>query len=314
MIERDRLRAGGKTIEYEVRRSKRRKKTMQIQIDQGGIRVAVPWSTGTREVRELVRKHAPWIISNLAEPASQIGPERDSVRVGGMTIEYEVRRSKRRKKSFQLTIERGLLLVVAPSTSQSDAIRMAVRDQAPWIINKLSHVPPEGLQKRFVNGESMPYMGDDVRITIRFADVPTPEIRFEEGRFRVELPPKLRGKRRCEAMRDAFIHWYGERALEQVTECVDRWWPKLGRGEKSRVLIRDQRRKWGSCASDGTIRINWRIIMLEPSLIEYIVVHELAHLSILNHSRDFKALMSNTLPDFRAREKRLEQIEGILPL
>ena len=393
MFERDRIRAAGTTILYEVHRSKRRKKTLQITVDGQTVRIAVPWKTKTREAREFVRKHAAWIIkslSHLAPPerkqtgpeidsvrvegtiikygvirsrrlkrtfrftvergvvwvevpsdakpeairsavrkraawiisrlseatpvGKRTGPERDSVRVGDTTIEYEVRRSKRRKKSVQIRVERGVVLVAVPSVAKPDAIRRAVRDRAAWILNKLSQAPPEGIQRRFVNGESLPYLGADVRIVVRFADVPSPEIRLDDGRFRVAVPPNLRGKRRLEAIRQAFFEWYRERALDQVTECVDRWWPKLGRGEKSQILIRNQRRRWGSCASDGTIRINWRIIMLEPSLIEYIVVHELAHLSVRNHSPDFKKLMASVLPDFRDRQKLLGQTEGILPL
>ena len=389
MIERDSLRAGGTAIKYEIRRSKRRKKTMEIKIGEGGVRVAVPWSTKTREVREFVRKHASWIISSIADLGPQIAPERDSVRVqgttikyevirsrrlkksvrfsvdrgvvwveapldanteairnavrnrapsiisqlsqhlpkskrqvterdsvrvGDTTIEYEVQRSSRRKKSIQIHVERGVVRVAVPSLAKPSAVRRAVRDRAVWIINKLSQAPSEGLEKRFVNGESLPYMGEDVRITVRVVDVPSPEIQLTDGRFRVAVPTNLRGKRRLEAMRQTFTEWYRERAFEQVTECVGRWWPQLGRGEKSRVLIRNQRRRWGSCASDGTIRINWRIIMLEPALIEYIVVHELAHLSVRNHSPDFKNLMASALPDFRDRQKRLGQMEGVLPL
>ena len=393
MIERDRVRVGDSTIEYEVRRSKRRKKSLQITVDEHVVRVAVPWDTKTREVRKFVRKNTPWIVSSLAalrtperretgperdsvhvddttieyevirsrrlkktvrftiehgvvrvaapwdakseairravhkraawiiSRLSQLppkrwreGPERDSVRVGDTTIEYEVSRSERRKKSVHIRVERGVVWVVVPTVAKSDAIRRAVRERAAWIINRLSQAPPEGVQKRFVNGESLPYMGEDVRIAVRFADVPSPEIRLDDGRFRVAAPPNLRGKKRCEAMRRAFVEWYAECAAEQVSQCVDKWWPKLGRGEKSRVLIRNQRRRWGSCASDGTLRINWRIIMLEPALIEYIVVHELAHLSVPNHSPDFKNLMSSVLPDFTDRQKRLRQVEGILPL
>ena len=393
MYERDRIRAGGTIIHYEVHRSKRRKKTMSIKVDGYTVRVAVPWKTKTREVRQFVRKQAVWINKSLAdllplegrrsdperdsirfegttikyevirskrlkksvrftvergvvwvEVPSDAKPEairsavrnrapsiisrlsqylpksrrkvteRDSVRVAGTTIEYEVHRSSRRKKSIQFTVEQGIVRVAVPSLAKPSAVRRAVRDRAAWILNKLSQVPPEGLKKRFVNGESLPYMGEDVRIAVRLADVPSPEIRLADGRFRVAVPLKLRGKKRYEAMHSAFVAWYRERALDQVEECVDRWWPKLGRGEKSQVLIRNQRRRWGSCASDGTIRINWRIVMLDPALIEYIVVHELAHLSVRNHSPDFKKLMASALPDFRDREKRLGQTEGILPL
>lgn len=240
--------------------------------------------------------------------------ERGSVRFEGTTIEYEIRRSKRRKKTIQINLEGGIVRVAAPSGAKTSAVRRVVRGQASWILSRLSQVPPEGIRKRFVNGESLPYLGQDVRIAVRFADVSFPAVRFDDGRFRVDVPPDLRGKRRYDAMRQAFTLWYRERAVEQVPEYVDKWWPKLGRGEKSRVLIRNQRRQWGSCASDGTLRINWRIMMLEPSLIEYIVVHELAHLSVRNHSPDFKKLMSGVLPDFQDRQKRLGLMEGILPL
>ena len=315
--ERDSVRVGDTTIEYEVRRSRRRKKTVLVTVERGVVRVVVPSVAKSDAIRRAVRKRAAWIISRLSQAPpkrNQTGPERDSIRVGDTTIEYEVLRSKRRKKTVQIRVESGVVRVVVPSVAKSGAIRRAVRERATWIINRLSQAPPEGVPKRFINGESLPYMGQDVRIAVRFTDVRSPEIRLDDGRFRVAVPPNLRGQRRHEAMHSAFVAWYRERAAVQVSECVDKWWTNLGRGEKSRVLIRNQRRRWGSCASDGTLRINWRIIMLEPPLIEYIVVHELAHLSVRNHSPDFKKLMSSVLPDFRDRQKRLGQVEGILPL
>ena len=315
--ERDSIRVGDTTIEYEVRRSRRRKKTVLVTVERGVVRVVVPSVAKPDAIRRAVHKRAAWIISRLSQAPpkrNQTGPERDSIRVGDTTIEYEVLRSKRRKKTVQIRVESGVVRVVVPSVAKPGAVRRAVRERAAWIISRLSQAPPEGVQKRFVNGESLPYLGQDVRIAVRFVDVRSPEIRLDDGRFRVAVPPNLRGQRRHEAMHSAFVAWYRERAAVQVSKCVDKWWTKLGRGEKSRVLIRNQRQRWGSCASDGTLRINWRIIMLEPALIEYIVVHELAHLSVRNHSPDFKKLMSSVLPDFGDRQKRLGQVEGILPL
>ena len=127
LTERDRVRVGDTTIEYEVHRSKRRKKTLQITVADRVVRVAVPWITKTREVREFVHEQAPWIISSLADLAPpqgrQTGPERDSIRVGDTTIEYEVRRSRRRKKTVLVTVERGVVRVVVPSVAKPDAIR-----------------------------------------------------------------------------------------------------------------------------------------------------------------------------------------------
>ena len=266
--ERDSIRVGDTTIEYEVLRSKRRKKTVLVTVERGVVRVVVPSVAKSDAIRRAVRKRAAWIISRLSQAPpkrNQTGPERHSIRVGDTTIEYEVLRSKRRKKTVQIRVERGVVRVVVPSVAKPGAVRRAVRERAAWIISRLSQAPPEGVQKRFVNGESLPYLGQDFRIAVRFADVRSPEIRLDDGRFRVAVPPNLRGQNATRRCTSAFVAWYRERAAVQVSECVDKWWTKLGRGEKSRVLIRNQRRRWGSCASDGTLRINWRIIMLEPA-------------------------------------------------
>ena len=179
--ERDSIRVGDTTIEYEVRRSRRRKKTVLVTVERGVVRVVVPSVAKSDAIRRAVRKRAAWIISRLSQAPpkrNQTGPERDSIRVGDTTIEYEVLRSKRRKKTVQIRVESGVVRVVVPSVAKPGAVRRAVRERAAWIISRLSQAPPEGVQKRFVNGESLPYLGEDVRIAVRFADVRSPEIRL----------------------------------------------------------------------------------------------------------------------------------------
>ena len=90
-------------------------------------------------------------------------------------------------------------------------------------------------------------------------------------------------------------------------------WSRLGKGEKSRILIRDHRSYWGSCSHDGTLRFNWRVVMLEPALIEYLLVHELAHLEVRNHSADFWNLVARFLPDAKQRRRRLREAGRALP-
>ena len=104
------------------------------------------------------------------------------------------------------------------------------------------------------------------------------------------------GGERRERIRRAVVAWYRGRAEERLPACVARWQPRLGRGSPPRVLIRDQRQRWGSCAPDGTLRFNWRTVMLEPSLIDYIVVHELAHLSVRSHSPEFWRIVTAAMP------------------
>ncbi len=240
--------------------------------------------------------------------------ERDRIRFGSTPIEYEVRRSARRKKTVQITVYGGGVQVAAPADTPPSELRAIVRKRARWILSHASSTALEAVPKQFVSGETLPYLGRNVRIVVESADVRSPEVRFAHWRFRVVVPRRLDGGKRYERVRRAIVKWYRIRAEQRLSAGVDRWWPRLGRGERPRVLIRDQRQRWGSCAPDGTLRFNWRAMMLEPSLIEYIVVHELAHLTVKNHSAEFWGLVSNALPDVQQRRERLRDAGRALPL
>ena len=172
----------------------------------------------------------------------------------------------------------------------------------------------EAAPKRFVSGETLPYLGRNARMIVDTGDVRSPEVRFDHWRFRVAVPEGLEGEERQQRIRRAIVGWYRDRAAERLPNVVERWWPRLGQGERSRVLVRDQRQRWGSCAPDGTLRFNWRATMLSPALIEYVVVHELAHLTHRNHSTDFRGLVSEAMPDAQQRRQRLREAGRTLPL
>ena len=265
MIERDRIRAAGTTIEYEIHHSRRRKKTARITVDGGVVRVAVPWNADTGVVRKIVRDQAKLIVSRLkaAAPSESkaVGAERDSINYEGTNIAYEVRRSRRRKKSIGMTLENGIVKLAAPHETSSDKLKAMVRDWAPKVADSLSLAPPEGVQKRFVSGEYMPYMGQYVRLIFRSADVRSPVITFDgvsgseeytwilldqpeefskgerlfrkiqfgerldDARFRIAVPPNMKKDERHSAVRDSFIEWYSERAAEKIAKCVDYHWP-----------------------------------------------------------------------------------------
>ncbi len=241
--------------------------------------------------------------------------ELDSVRFGDTTIEYRVRRSSRRRKTVQISLDGGRVHVAAPAAVPDSELRAMVLKRAAWI---LSHIPDQEAlataRTLFVSGETLPYLGRNVRMTVRSENPRAPKVRFDHWRFIVSAPRELAGDERRGRIRAAFIEWYRERALERLEAGVERWWPKLGRGERQRILIRNQRRRWGSCAADGTLRFNWRAMMLRPALIEYIVVHELAHLTVMNHSPDFWKLVAGALPDVQLRRRQLREAERGLPL
>lgn len=240
--------------------------------------------------------------------------ERDSIRFGDTTIEYQVRRSERRRKTVQVTIDGGGVQVAAPVGTPADELQTLVRRRAPWILNHAADGSLAVAPKRFVSGETLPYLGRNVRMVFEPAEVRTPEVRFDHWRFNIKAPRGLDEGQRYEGIRKAIIAWYRGRAEMRLQSGVKKWLPRFGGGELPEVLIRDQRQRWGSCAPDGTLRFNWRVVMLEPALVDYVIVHELAHLTVRNHSDDYWKLVNRVIPDAPERRRKLRDIGRVLPL
>ena len=240
--------------------------------------------------------------------------ERSQVRYGDTTIEYEVRRSKRRRKTVEISMNGGGVRVAVPSKLSDNEVRDIVLRRARWILKRLDEEQAAAPKMRFVSGETLPYMGRNVSLVVRPEDVLAPSVKFDHWRFLVSTPHDVADGDRCDGLRGAIVEWYRTRAMERLPEYVDRWWGRLGKGNRSPILIGDQKRRWGSCAADGTLRFNWRVMMLEPSLIEYVVVHELAHLTHHNHSADFWGLVSSVMPDVDRRRKHIREAGRRLPL
>ena len=311
----------GAIVEYEVHRSARRRATTEIRVQIDRVHVYVPHTMDVLLVRELVRDRAPWILEEQARLAGApsgapalrphdmagIKFDRDEIEYGGATIQYEIRRSKRRVKTIEVAVRPSGVRVNAPWAVSDGEVQAFVRERATWILDRLSKLA-EIEPIRFVDGETLPFLGHQIPMVFEMARRPTPEVRFDEVRFRVSEPLGLAGRQRVDLIGRAFMAWYYAQAMDLLPDTVERWRRILRQEQASRVLIRNQRRRWGSCAADGTLRFNWRVITLETDLIDYVVVHELAHLEVRNHSADFWRVVRKAIPDVQQRRERIRRI------
>ena len=136
--------------------------------------------------------------------------------------------------------------IVMPVLSDSASGRTILR-QAPDPVLQAS-------RKRFVSGETLPYLGRNVRLIVDPADVPAPEVRFDHWSFRIAEPIGLDESKCYDEIRKVVVYWYRLRASQRLPRTVELWRKRMGWPETPGVLIRDQRQRWGSCAPDGTLR------------------------------------------------------------
>lgn len=240
--------------------------------------------------------------------------ERGEVQFGDARIEYHVVRSPKRHKTIEITVdEPGLVTIAAPMGTTPDRLEETVRRRAGWIVQHDGAATPSAPTRRFVSGESLPYLGRSVRLTVHPVDGFEVAIRFQHWQFDVDVPRTWKGDERRAQIRAAFETWYRKRAALKLPPRVERIASLLG-VRPSAILVRDQRVRWASCAPDGTLRFNWRAIMAPPAVLDYVVAHELAHLRVRAHSADYWAIVGQAIPDYRGRRETLRNVGVLLDI
>jgi hypothetical protein len=240
---------------------------------------------------------------------NSITVERSEVRFGTKTIGYTIQRSRRRSTvSIAIDPAEGVL-VTAPQPTTVQRLDGLVHSKAPWIIERLkkrSDLPPPMPAREFISGETFLYLGRQHRLRIDLNETPRP-FRLDTGWLRVPIPRSLPEHHRGQFVRAALIDWYKARASKRLIERARVWSKKLDLGLPKLLLV-EPRKRWGSASVSGTVRINWRIIQAPLSLVDYVVLHELAHLHHPNHTRAFWATVGRVMPDYEQRKSRLRAV------
>jgi predicted metal-dependent hydrolase len=221
-----------------------------------------------------------------------------ALRIGEVDVPVRVIRSARRRRTVSFAVEAGCVVVRAPLRMAARDIEAMLRARHGWIARRLAVAPMR--PDVYAHGERVRYLGDQVLICVREGLRRTTKIEVEGDVLTVEATAGASS----EAVAAAIIRWFRARAVEHLSEAVSRWGEAAG-AQPAKLIVKEQRRRWGSCGADGVIRLNWRLITLAPEVADYVVVHELAHLKEQNHGPRFWAEVERVMPDFRARRAKL---------
>jgi predicted metal-dependent hydrolase len=204
--------------------------------------------------------------------------------------------------------ERGVL-VRAPARLGLAHIEQVVRDKAAWIAKQQAAFVAQGLPlppRRYIDGEPLPWLGRDYALSLDPALRPGP-VRLDDGSLVVPVDAALPLGARSQAARTALLRWYRLQAARLLPQRVERFAQALGVGHP-KVIIADQKTRWGSCNRKGELRLNWRIVMAPMALVDYLAAHETCHILVPNHSPRFWRRLAGLLPDYAERRAALGRL------
>jgi predicted metal-dependent hydrolase len=239
---------------------------------------------------------------------------------GECIVAYEFKRAKR--KTIGFVVGADGLVVSAPRWVPLHEVDKALQEKAVWIVKKLAEVQERQLkqaqaQVEWREGAVIPFLGESVILVI--------DPRQENGAGRSALPlaqlhtdaQALPGVPRltlhiglphdasAERIRDAVQAWLMRQAKRIFEERLNHFAPQLS-VRWTKLSLSSAGSRWGSAGSDGAIRLNWRLIHMRQSVMDYVVVHELSHLRVMDHSPRFWNTVESIMPDYVARKGQLK--------
>jgi predicted metal-dependent hydrolase len=241
--------------------------------------------------------------------------------LGDVLVAFEFRRGKRRNIGFSVGPEG--LVVSAPRWVPMAEVDAAVRGKARWIVNKLGQARDradrlDAARIDWKDGATFPFLGEPVIVVLD----PRHDFRETGGMLntagealpgvpRMTLHIGLPQSAQPAQIRDAVQAWLMRQAKRIFTERLEHFAPRLG-VQWRKLSLSSAGTLWGTAHSDGSIRLNWRLVHFRLSVIDYVVAHELSHLRVMDHSPRFWETVKSVVPDYP--ELRAQLKDEALPV
>ncbi len=250
-------------------------------------------------------------------------PECHRIQCGEHRIEFTVVR--RDRKTLEIGVEPDTSVVVAaPRDASLQDIFNRVRKRASWIRRQqrfFSQFLPRIPERQFIAGETHHYLGRQYRLKVTTVDRPRaaadrsrtaddqPSVKMIRGFIVV----RSRDPGRSDLTRSLVESWYRVRARTKLTERLEAnlvRFPDPNSYRPRGLIVRKMRRRWGSLSASSRLVLNRRLIEAPVDGIDYVITHELCHLTEPHHGRDFYELLTTAMPDWEKRKERLERSVG----
>jgi len=236
-------------------------------------------------------------------------PTQRQIMLDGQAVDYVLKFSARAKK-WRISLNDKGLSVILPARTKPDVAEQALRQHTAWVLKQRQRQ-----QKMAALAAAQPSLAPDTLLlrgqTLPYRVVPAPILKgavvFDGHTLNVQVPIAADASAAAAVLQA----WYLEQALADIRACVQRRAEAM-QVHPAKISLRDQRRRWGSCSSKGNLSLSWRLILMPPEVLDYVVVHELAHLRHMNHSPKFWALVSQYCPNYKQHAAWLKANQGVI--
>lgn len=213
---------------------------------------------------------------------------------------------KKKVKNVTLKVKRdGSIHLTVPEAATDDYIERVIANKQDWIESQLKHFNEnyeKPKEKEMVSGESFKYLGKSYRLKI--VESNKEYVRLYRGYIEIYVKDKNNTNKKKELLKK----WYQEKAKKKFAELVHEY-EQIVKEEVNNIRVITIQTRWGSCNVERkNINLNLELIKKPRYCIEYVILHELAHLKYPNHGKQFWEYMSVHMPNWEWRKNKLESI------
>ncbi len=299
---------GEKKIPYTITyQATRKKMVINVHID-GRVEIKVPDDAELETITAFVKKNVDWIRQIIdGEQKEQIpAGETREITVKGKVIPYTVRRSTRATRlSIKVHTDRSVEVVTPVAATVTD-IEHLLSAKAEWVYSHvMSDARPVAVRRSFCDGEVYPLLGGTLtlKVTRGFPAVSV----VKEGDFlKVGLPGGTPAALEQKTLRRAVEYTLKNETYGVVSPLVTHYTAMFGVVVPP-IIVRNARRKWGSCNGRKKLLFSTHLCMLPPHLVHYVVAHEVCHMVVMDHSDRFWSALQVIMPDCRERAAELRR-------